>query len=413
MVRGRRNWMNKKRIRIYSLATTYPETLQSVKPRFVHVLNKELVKLGLDIFAIAPHSKGSSTKETMQQVHLRRFRYLPERYELGTKSIPDEITSKLGFIKILVMIISFFIFTFFTCLKKKPDIIHGQWAFPGGYIAYLMSKIFKTKSVITVHHAEIPLLKKFKFLQKMVVKGLNNSSKVVSVSNFTKNELIAMGVKQDKIVLIKPTPNFVDHISDTEFLEKFRSKFTSPNSKIILYCGRLVEHKGVEFLIKSIPEIKTNNVHLIIAGEGIMEKDLKGLTESLGLEKRVTFFDRPSHEQLGWIHDVSDIFVCPSIIDSRGNTEGQGLVIPEAMESRLPIVASSVGGIVEIIKNEVNGLLVVQKDSNAIARAIDRIVSDKELEKKIVENSETTVKEFSPQTIAEKYFDLYKIILNY
>jgi len=403
--------MDSNEITIYSLATTYPESSQSIKPHFVHVLNKELVKLGAFVLVITQHLKDSMLNEIIDSIEVRRFRYLPEKYQLYSRSIPDELNkSKSGSLKVLILIIVFFFFTFFTCLKKNPDIIHGQWAFPGGYIAYLVAKIFRKKSVITVHFAEIPLLKRFKFLKKIVVNGLNKSSKVVAVSNYTKNELVLMGVKKDKITVIRSTPNFVEHTSNTELLKEFRNKITSQDNKIILFVGRFVEHKGVDYLIKSISEISTKNIHLIIAGSGVMEDQWKQLVKSLDLENQITFFNSPSHKELGLLHDISDVFVCPSIIDARGNTEGLGLVIPEAMESHLPVIASSVGGIVDIIKNESNGLLVDQKDSTLIAKAIERIISDAKLANKLVENSQETVKEFSPQNIAEKYLKLFETI---
>jgi len=400
--------MNEKKITLFSLTTTYPESLDSTRPKFVHLLNKELVKQGIDVTAISPHIKKSLTNEMMDSVHIRRFRYLPESLEINTTSIPDEIRSRVGFLKIVIMIIVFFFFTFFSCLKNKPDIIHGQWAFPGGHIAYLMSKIFSIKSITTVHYAEIPLLQKFKFLKKIVVHGLNNSFKIIAVSEFTKKKLIELGVKKEKIVVIPSVPNFVAHTYDKEFLQKFRRKFASDDHKLIFFCGRLVEHKGIDYLIKSVPEIRTENVHLILVGGGYKEKKLKELTDSLGLKNRVTFFGIASHEELGWIHHISDIFVCPSIIDSRGNTEGLGMVILEAMESKLPVIATSVGGIPNIITNEFNGLLISQKDPTSIAQAIDNLFSNKELRNKIVENSEITLKDYSPPIIAKQYLDIFK-----
>jgi len=142
-----------------------------------------------------------------------------------------------------------------------------------------------------------------------------------------------------------------------------------------------------------------------------MKNDLEKLTSSLGLENRVTFFGNADKQELGLLHSISDVLVCPSIIDSRGATEGLGLVIPEAMKSELPVIASSVGGITDTVKNEVNGLLVEQKNPKAIANAIERILSDKELMKKIIENSKETVKEFSPNIIGKKYYEIFQKIL--
>ena len=400
-----------KKIRLISLATTYPDSADSTKPRFVHLLNKELVRLGIDVLTICPHSSNLTSSEVIEGVNIKRFRYLPQRFEQSAASIPDEIRSKTGFLKVVIMITAFFFSTLFSCLKNKPDIVHGQWAFPGGYIAYLMAKIFPTKSVVTVHYAEIPLLQKFNFLRKRVVYGLNNS-KVIAVSHHTKRKLVELGVKEKNITVIRSTPNFVPHISDTEYLNEFRKKFVAPDHKIILFWGRLVEHKGVQYLIQSLLKIKTKNIHLIVVGDGIMKEKLQKLTDSLDLNEKVTFYGKANHEELGWIHDISDIFVCPSIIDSRGNTEGLGLVIPEAMESGLPVIASSVGGIVDIIKDQKNGLLVPEKDPDSIAKAVDEIFTNTELNEKIINNSKDTVKEFSPHTIAKQYMEIFENIVN-
>ena len=395
-------------MKILSLSTTYPESLNSPKAKFVHLLNKELVKLGAEVTTIVPHSKESSTKQVIDGVMIKRFRYLPENLELNTQSIAEAVRqSKLGIVKILLITITLFFSTISECIRKKPDIIHGHWAFPGGYVASLAAKIFSIKYVVSIHGGEIPLLKKFKILQKPVIKCLNKSSYVIVNSNYSKNEFEKMGVQKEKIVLIYPTPNFVKHISDSKHLQNFRKKIVPDDSKIILFCGRLTERKGVEYLIKAISEIKDKNIHLVIAGGGGQENNLKQLTSSLHLNDRVTFFGRATDSELGLLHDIGDVFVCPSIIDSQGETEGLGLVIPEAMESKMPVIGTSVGGIPDIIKHEINGILVNEKDPISIARAIERIFSDNILREKIIKNSQVTINEFLPETIAIKYFKIF------
>ncbi len=404
--------MKSKKIKVLSLATTYPESLSSKKPKFVHLLNKELVNIGVDVKAVVPHLKNSLLKEKMDDVSVLRFRYLPSKYELHGTSIPDEIKkSKFGKWKIIILVLHFLRSAFFECLKEKPDIIHGQWAFPAGYLAYIVSKIFKKKCIISVHGAETPLLKKYPFILKRTINSLNKCSIVFVNSNYTKNEYVKMGVDVKKIIQINPIPNFVTHNSDKEILAKFRRKITTDDSKIILFVGRLVERKGLEYLIKSLPEIKNTSIYLVIAGAGILLDELKKITSSLGLDDRITFYGSPTDEELGQLYDVSDVFVLPSIIDSRGETEGLGLVIPEAMESGLPVIATSVGGIPNILKNEHNGLLVKPNDSKTIAVAIDRILSDKLLREKIILNSKKTVTEFHPETIAKLHLNYYKNVL--
>jgi len=404
--------MKEKKISLYSLTTTYANFSSANRPSFVHVLNKELVRIGIKIKTLTPHSKGEKSKELVDGVKIIRFRYLPEDYEINSSAISDEVSkSRIGLFKVFLMSLSFFIFTYFECLKERPDVLHGHWAFPGGFIAYIISKIFGKKFIVTIHGGEIPLLKKFNQLRKIVVHGLNNSSVVIANSNYTKNELVGIGVKEKKIIVHKVPPNFVNHSADKEFLMKFRKKFTEPDNQIILFVGRLVERKGTEFLINALSKMETNNVHLIIVGGGELLEKLKKITQQQNLGKKVTFFGRASSQELGWLHDISDVFVCPSIVDSRGITEYLGLVIPEAMESGLAVIATSVGGIVDTVKNEVNGLIIEQKNPEAVANAIERIFSDEELKNKMIENSKKTVKEFSPETIAQEYFKIFDKIV--
>ncbi len=404
--------MTKNEILIFSLTTSYVRSDNLKRSQFVHVLNKELVKNGIKITAITLHQKGSFRNEIRDGVKIRRFRYLPERLQLNETSIPEASKTLSGKFKIIIISISFFIFTFFECLKEKPDILHGHWAYPGGFIAFLISKIFRKKFIVTIHGSDIALLKKFGMIKKFVVFSMNKSHMVIANSSYTKDELKKMGVFDKKICIIRVPPDFVEPETDEKVLEKFKNFFTDLSSPIVLFVGRLVEVKGIEYLIKTFSEIKNPKIHLIIVGAGPLEVQLKNLTKSLELERKITFFGNANSEELGLLHGIGDVLVCPSIIYSRGATEGLALVIPEAMKSGLPVIGSSVGGITDVIKHEVNGLLVEEKNPKALANAIERIISDEELREKIIENSQETVKEFSPRTIAEKYCELYKNCLN-
>lgn len=400
--------MNSK-IKVISLSTTYPESSSSTKGKFVHSLNKELVKLGLEIKVITPHSKGIPKKLELDSIRIHFFKYLPEKLEM-TKSIPDEAKTVAGKFKIVFMLLGFFLSSWHICSKKDDFILHGHWAFPAGYLAYFLSKRFKKKFIVSVHGSEIALLQKYGFLKKISANALNNSFKVIAGTDFLKNQLLKLGVNENKIVLIRPIPNFIEHVIDDNELAKFRDKFTSVDKKIILFVGRLTEVKGTEYLLKSLKFLKNQNFHCIIVGGGILEIPLKKLSSSLGVSDKVTFFGPANSRELGFFYNISDVFVMPSIVDSLGGTEGTGLVIPEAMESNLPVVASNVGGIPEIIQNEVNGLLVNQKDPKAIAEAVERILSDNTLRENIIKNSKNTVEEFSPQSIAKKYYEIFSNI---
>jgi len=394
---------------VYTLSTTY---FDSQKRGFVHTLNKSLIKAGFDVKAFTYHRTGSPKEEVVDSVTIKRFGYLPEKYEMR-HSIPEEIRkSKFGLLKVLIMTIRLFFFTFSQCLKEKPDIIIGRWAFPSGYVAYLVSKFFKTKSIIEIYGSELGFTRNSKFLQRLLVPAMNKVSLVIANSEYTKNGFINLGVKKEKIVKIGTPPNYVNHTSDINFLKEFRRKFTDDSYKIILFVGHLIELKGAEYAIRSLPYLQNKKTHLIIAGDGILMNELKKLTKDLELENHVTFFGMATLEQVGWLHDISDVFVCPPIIDSKGYTENLCKVIPEAMESGLPVVATNVGGVPEVVENEKTGLLVEQKNPKALAEAMDRFLTDNQFKDKIIQNSKKILDEFSLEKLETNYIQAILAIIN-
>jgi len=148
----------------------------------------------------------------------------------------------------------------------------------------------------------------------------------------------------------------------------------------VLYVGRLVSEKGVEFLLEAISYIsKEISVELWIVGSGPYKNYLKDIAKKLGIESRVNWFGWiPWGEQLFKIMREADVLVLPSL------TEGCGLCVLEAMSQSLPVIASKVGGIPEIVKDGISGLLVEPCDSKAIAKSIIRIARDLELRKRLI-----------------------------
>ena len=161
----------------------------------------------------------------------------------------------------------------------------------------------------------------------------------------------------------------------------------------LLYVGRLEPEKGVEYLIEALDRLrKTEGIefHLDIVGSGPDRNILKKKKEESGVNRYVIFFGHiPSGPNLFEIYERSDIFVLPSL------TEGAPQVLYEAMAKGLPIIATAVGGVPDIIKDGENGLLIPPANPEAIAEAILYLINDEELRIKLIKNALETVKEFT------------------
>ena len=401
--------MNNKKKLIYTLTTSYISPKS--KEHFVFFEDEALIDGGFRVKTITPHQKGLKLKEEINSIEIHRFRYLPENYEIST-SLPDALKSFAGKFKLILLTTNFLSTTFFHCIKEKPDLVLAHWAVPSGIIAYLMMKFFKIKFIVSIHGGDVAPLKNSSLLRKFVVNILNKSSQVIVNGEFTQNEFIKMGVNENKLNIIYGPPNYVSHSSDLKFLSEYRNKLTNSENKIILSVTRLTEVKGTEYLIKALSKLKTKNIHCVIVGSGDLLSELKEISKSLKISDKITFFGRANHQELGWLYDVSDVFVLPSIIDSTGATDAMPLVIPEAMESKLPVIGSDVGGIPFMIKNNENGILVESKNPTALANAIDRILSNDELNKKLVQNSQELVKIRSLSTTHDKYIEVVQNVID-
>jgi glycosyltransferase involved in cell wall biosynthesis len=142
----------------------------------------------------------------------------------------------------------------------------------------------------------------------------------------------------------------------------------------------LIERKGVEYLIDAMPLInKQIPTKLTIVGNGNLLAPLRKRVVDQGQQDTIVFRVDVPEEDLITAYEQCEVFVLPAIVDSRGDTEGLGVVLIEALSFFRPVVASKVGGIVDVIIDRQTGLLTPQKDSESLASAILELLTNRTL----------------------------------
>jgi glycosyltransferase involved in cell wall biosynthesis len=366
---------------------------------------KEIAKKGHEVHVIAPYT-GGETEYTLEGVHVERFHYFyPRRFERlsGRAGMIDNV--KEGFL-VKIQVLTFLFFNVYHSRKLKDmDVIHVQWPIPNGLGAIFLKKLYGVPYINTIHGEEVHLSKRYHML--FALKWLvNNSSRTITNSTATKKFCLEAGLDEDKIEVI---PFGVD----TDF---FRPLDVYKDEDIfqILSVGYLIERKGFEYLIRAMPHVlkEHKNVRLKIVGSGPLESRLKAVIYELGLGDEVEIVSNVSDEELLMTYNFADLFVLPSIVDSQGNTEGLGVVLLEAMACGLPVIASNVGGIPDIIRNSETGLLFNEKDSQNIAEKITYSIENKlHIEKNATNGFDTVKMSFSWENIAELYLNIYKHVI--
>jgi glycosyltransferase involved in cell wall biosynthesis len=178
----------------------------------------------------------------------------------------------------------------------------------------------------------------------------------------------------------------------------------------LLAIGRLVKKKGYDDLLRAAKILADAGVpfDLTIIGDGPEHNALRSLAQTLGLAGRVHFAGFQPHHLIGEHLCESDIFVMPSVVDAKGNRDGIPNVIIEALAHRLPVVATDVSGIPELIEDGVTGLLVPQKNPAALAGAVRRLTADRAGALAIAERGQARVSDmFDAERNHCRLLDLY------
>ena len=235
------------------------------------------------------------------------------------------------------------------------------------------------------------------------------TNKVIAISNAIKNILIDAGVPKNKIDVVYSgidTKKF-DNIGDTRYLsEEFN---LSEDTPVIGTIAHLADHKGHKYLLSAVPDVLKTfpNALFLIIGEGELEEDLKKQVKKLDITGNVVFTG--FRKDIGELLSTMDLFVLPS------HLEGLCTSLMDAMLMKLPIVATTAGGIPEVVTDIKTGILVPPKNPKALADAMIQLLSNKEEAKEMGERGlERAKKMFNvSKTIKETekiYMRLYEHI---
>ena len=287
-------------------------------------------------------------------------------------------------------------------LKENPETIFivTTWGMAKAF-NYIKKRYPKSKMIVVAHGLEITRLKSLRELKTMT-KVVSSSDLVLSVSKFTRDEIIN---RLDRIDTnhVKFLPNGVDtnRFFPSKVDDAFLQKYNIPvGSDIILTLARIIKRKAHDDVIKAIPDILTEfpKAHYVIAGPH-RKKDpylhyLKQLTKELSVENHVTFIDFIPEEDLKKIYSVSKVYVMASrTLHETGDSEGFGITFLEANACGCPVIGSYEGGIPDAVENEINGLLVPSDSPNDISKSIKKLFSNEDYRKNIAKMGMARVSE--------------------
>lgn len=292
----------------------------------------------------------------------------------------------------------------------KPDMIHIQdtYVLPAAIMANSQMRI---PSVVTVRNSVLdetwdqmfrpPFSMMLKRRNKRIVSALKEVDHIIAVSEYIKNELTGRGIDSRKISCIynlSPSPK-----------SAMVPSLKRDDSVLLFAPGFLAKFKGFFILIYAMRSVIASgvNARLVISGDGPQKRRLLKLTKDLMLESHIKFTGKVDFDVLYDLYSSSDIVIFPSLYP-----EPLGRVSLEAMFFGKPVIASSVGGIPEIVKNGKNGLLVPPNNPTKLADAIITLTKDPEVRDRMGKEGQRLLdlNELRRETILEKHCRIYELL---
>jgi glycosyltransferase involved in cell wall biosynthesis len=175
-----------------------------------------------------------------------------------------------------------------------------------------------------------------------------------------------------------------------------------PGHPRVVFVGRLVTAKGVETLVQAAGRMRTPGAQVVLVGDGPERARVERTARRLGVDDRVHVTGFIPHDRVPSVFASADLLVLPS------HYEELGTVLIEAMHARLPVVASRVGGIPEVVEDGITGLLVTPGEPAALASAIDAVLTDPDLARRLGANAGRRAPDYELGRVATEMHGLYR-----
>jgi glycosyltransferase involved in cell wall biosynthesis len=278
----------------------------------------------------------------------------------------------------------------------------GRFALP---ISFIIAKLLRKKFILRIDIYRHPATL-FHYFSKGALRFIcRHADAVCAYGDHVKDFAVSLGAAREKIFVL---PYAVDNAlcskeASRQEKEDLKKSLGLSDKKVILYAGRIVEEKGLQYLLEAYRQCTYTHKALVIIGDGGCKEGIKHLALQLKLEN-VIFLAHIPRQELYKYYAAADLFVLPSI-STRWFSEAWGVVVNEAMNQGLPVIATDSVGAARagLVRDGMNGFVVKEKNALELSRAISRLLDNEALRQKMSEASKAIIKEYTPHKMLEAF----------
>lgn len=292
---------------------------------------------------------------------------------------------------------------------RRPHIIETHHV--KSHFLLRLSGAWKRRAWIAWHHGYTQTDAKVKLYNNLDLWSLRRARCVITVSGAFADQLQAHGVRPERIRVLHNSiaPNWLtpQRVGDTQAL---RAKLNiAEHEKVILAVGRFSVEKALDDLVRAFALLQKEQprllVHLVLVGDGPQRAEIENLAASSGVGNRTHF--------IGQVSDPAPYYALADALALPSLSEGSPLALLEAMGAGLPIVATKVGGVPEMVEHETSALLVEARQPTQLSAALRRVLSDANFAQRLGDGAQQAAQtRFTPQAHRAKRIAIYREVLN-
>ena len=385
-------------MRILMLTSSYPKYPGETTAPFIEEIAAGMVRRGHQVDLVMPFHPELRRTPTDRGVRLHVYRYAPHP-SLNIWGYAESLRGDVGLRRAALLAAPLALGASFNALlcrlaAEPYDLLHAHWVLPNGLPAAIAARLHQLPLVVSLHGSDVFLAERAWPLSLAAAAIFRAAGAVTACSSELHQRALRLGAHPANATVIPYGVDSSTFQPDAAGAAALRSELgIAGDTPLIAAIGRLVHKKGFNYLIDAFAALRARHpgAILAIAGYGDLQAELEQQVAARGISGHVRFVGQLERRRVARFIAAADVYCVPSVRDQAGNIDGLPNTLLEGMGSGRPIVASRVAGIPDVIDDQQHGLLVPERDSVALAAAIDRLLSDRSFAARLGEQARRRV----------------------
>lgn len=399
---------------VVMVTTSYPRFPGDTIGTFMEPIARGLAARGHGVHVVLPWHPRLARPSAENGVHFHPFHYAPAR-SLNVFGYAGALSEDVR-LRMVAWVVSPLALAagwrMARAVRRRvgATVIHGHWVVPGGAIAAAAAD--RLPLVVSLHGSDVYVAERHAIARVVARAAFRRAGWVTACSEDLRARAVALGAASDRSETLPYGVDARRFAPNPAARSAVRARWgVGAGDPMLFTAGRFVRKKGFEFLIDATALLATGRPTLVcvIGGGGDLETDLRARAAARGIGDRVRFAGVLAQDEVAEHLSAADVIVVPSVRDASGNVDGLPNVVMEALASGTPLVATTAGGIPAVVTDGSTGLLVPERDGEALARAVSLLLDSAALRARIGSTArDEVVRLRSWDRVAERFEAAYR-----